>query len=124
MPAKDIFHENVKHALKKDHWIITHDQYWIKLVDNDINVYVDLAAERIIAAEKDEVKIAVEIKSVVGTSMMTDFHQALGQFWDYRVALRFNNLSDNYILPFLPTCTRHFSENPSSKRSVKNIISP
>ena len=88
MPAKDIFHHHVKHALKKEHWIITHDPYWIKLVDSDINVYVDLAAERIIAAEKDEDKIAVEIKSFVGTSMMTDFHQALGQFLDYRVALR------------------------------------
>lgn len=88
MPAKDIFHNHVKHALIKDDWIITHDPYWIKLIDSDINVYVDLAAERIIAAEKDEQKIAVEIKSFAGTSLMTDFHQALGQFLDYRLALR------------------------------------
>lgn len=88
MPAKDIFHQQVKHALHKEGWVVTHDPYWIKLVDSDMNVYVDLAAERIIAAEKAGQKIAVEIKSFSGTSFLADFHEALGQFLDYRVALK------------------------------------
>lgn len=53
-----------------------------------MNAYVDLAAERIIAAEKGDEKIAVEIKSFLGTSWLSDFHTALGQYLDYRVALR------------------------------------
>ncbi len=88
MPAKNFFHEEVKQSLIKDQWVITHDPYWIKLADSDINVYVDLAAERIIAAEKGGEKIAVEIKSFIGASWMNDFHEALGQFLNYRMALR------------------------------------
>ncbi len=38
MPAKDIFHETVKHALIKENWVITHDPYWIKLTESDINI--------------------------------------------------------------------------------------
>ena len=88
MSAKDIFHEAVIHALTKEGWIITHDPFWIKLADSDINIYIDLAAEQIIAAEKADQKIAVEIKSFTGNSLIADFHTALGQVLDYRVALR------------------------------------
>jgi len=88
MPARDIFHDTVKGALIKEDWVITHDPFWIKLVDSGINVYIDLAAERVIAAEKAGQKIAVEIKSFTGTSFMADFHEALGQYLDYRVALK------------------------------------
>jgi hypothetical protein len=88
MPARDIFHDTVKRALIKEDWVITHDPYWIKLVDSDINIYVDLAAERLIAAEKGLQKIAVEIKGFPGPSFIADFHEALGQYLDYRVALR------------------------------------
>lgn len=88
MPAaRDFFHQQVKQALIKEGWVITHDPYWIKLADSDMNVYIDLAAERIIAAEKAGEKIAVEIKSFTGTSFLADFHEALGQYLDYRVAL-------------------------------------
>jgi hypothetical protein len=88
MPAKDIFHDTVKQALVNDDWRITHEHYWVKLPDSDMHIYVDLAAEPIIGAEKDDQKIAVEIKSFLGNSWMTDFHEALGQFLDYRIALR------------------------------------
>ncbi|MCP4347955.1 MAG: fatty-acid oxidation protein subunit alpha [Desulfobacterales bacterium] len=88
MPARDTFHDAVRNALIKEQWNITDDPFCIRLIDTDINVYVDLAAERIIAAEKENQKIAVEVKSFVGTSFITDFHSALGQFLDYRVALR------------------------------------
>ena len=41
-----------------------------------------------IAAEKERRKIAVEIKSFLNTSAITDFHAALGQFLNYRLALQ------------------------------------
>lgn len=38
-------------------------------------------------AEKDEVKIAIEVKSFIGPSTINEFHKAVGQFNDYSVAL-------------------------------------
>ncbi len=88
MPAKDLLHNCVKNALIKDGWKITDDPFrlrykWRKL-------YVDLGAERILAAEKGEEKIAVEIKSFVGASEMNDLENALGQFIFYRAILAEN----------------------------------
>ncbi len=85
MPAKDIFHNIVKRSLEKEQWIITHEQLHLRFREMDF--YIDLAGERIIAAEKGGQKIAVEIKSFLGTSAITDFHTALGQFMNYRDAL-------------------------------------
>ena len=50
-------------------------------------MYVDLGAEKIIAAERDGEKIAVEIKIFIGSSNIYEFHTAIGQFINYRVAL-------------------------------------
>lgn len=82
MPAKDIYHNEVKNALIKDGWTITADPYLIKYEDAEL--YADLAAEKPIAAERQGQKIVVEIKSFVGKSLMYDFHNALGQYIVYR----------------------------------------
>ena len=50
-------------------------------------MYVDLGAEKLIAAEKDGHKIVVEIKSFLATSNISEFHTAVGQFLNYRLAL-------------------------------------
>ncbi len=42
----------------------------------------------VIAAQKETLKIAVEIKSFLSHSRMYDFHEALGQFINYRRLLR------------------------------------
>ncbi|QLE59659.1 XisH family protein [Nostoc sp. TCL26-01] len=86
MPAKDIFHNTVKIALEKDKWTITDEHLFIQV--EDIDFYIDLTAERILAAEKTGKKIAVEIKSFLGASDVTEFHLALGQCLNYRSALR------------------------------------
>lgn len=49
---------------------------------------IDLAAEKVLLAEKDANKIAIEVKSFVGTSEMEDLYNAVGQFILYRKALR------------------------------------
>ena len=82
MPAKDIYHNEVKNALIKDGWTITADPYFIKYEDAEL--YADLAAQKLIAAERQGQKIVVEIKSFVGKSLMYDFHNALGQYIVYR----------------------------------------
>jgi hypothetical protein len=83
--ARDLFHQSVKTALIKDGWQITSDPLKIRI--DRIKLEVDLAAEKVLAAEKDNQKIAVEIKSFIKPSTINDFHAALGQFLNYRLAL-------------------------------------
>lgn len=85
MSAKDIFHEAVKRALVKQQWVITDDP--LKFKFGNVNFRIDLAAERVVAAEKGDEKIAIEIKSFLNPSAITDFYTALGQFLSYRLAL-------------------------------------
>jgi XisH protein len=83
--AKDVFHFAVRKGLEKEGWLITDDPLRIQAGGADMEI--DLGAEKIIAAERGEEKIAVEIKSFIGTSNISDFHTAVGQFINYRVAL-------------------------------------
>jgi hypothetical protein len=85
MPAKDIFHDTVRIGLEKEGWIITNDPLYLDF--GGVEVYIDLAAEKIIAAERDGAKIAVEVKSFIGSSAISEFHKALGQFINYKTAL-------------------------------------
>lgn len=78
MPSRDIYHNTVKNALLKDGWTITHDPLRLEWGKKDL--YVDLGAEQLIAAENAERKIAVEIKSFVGRSDIDDLEKALGQY--------------------------------------------
>jgi len=79
MPARDYYHDIVCHALQKNGWTITHDPYRIKLARGK-NLFVDLGAEKLIAAEKGRDKIAIKIKSFRGASEMKDLEEAIGQF--------------------------------------------
>ena len=83
--AKDRFHDVVKIALEKEDWQITADPYQINV--DDVDFEIDLAAEQLLAAQREHQKIAVEIKSFISPSNVSDFHTALGQFLNYRDAL-------------------------------------
>lgn len=80
MPAKDIYHDTVRRALEKEGWRITHDPYTLRLGKKDL--FVDLGAGRqiLLAAEQGEERIAIEVKSFLGPSLVTNLHEALGQF--------------------------------------------
>jgi len=82
MSAKDVYHDAVKNALTRDGWQITHDPYTITVARKD--VFIDLGAERPLAAEKEGREIAVEVKSFRGPSDLRDFEFALGQYLFYR----------------------------------------
>jgi hypothetical protein len=102
MSARDLFHEAVKRGLQKEGWIITHDPLELEL--EEVTVKIDLGAERLIAAERDNEKIAVEIKSFVGTSAVSDFHTALGQFLNYQIMLEVNE-SERLLFLAIPVET-------------------
>lgn len=101
--AKDLFHNTVKIALQKDGWKITHDPYQLRYGVAD--VYIDLAAEEAIAAEKEGCKIAVEVKSFAGGSTISEFHTALGQFLNYRIAIEVSSEPERILYLAVPTDT-------------------
>lgn len=88
MSARDLFHEAVKNALQKQNWIVTDDPLEIEF--EEVTLKIDLGAERLIAAEREGDKIAVEIKSFASNSAVSDFHTALGQLLNYQIALEEN----------------------------------
>ncbi|NET00811.1 MAG: fatty-acid oxidation protein subunit alpha [Sphaerospermopsis sp. SIO1G1] len=116
MPAKDLFHTTVKTALVKDGWNITDENLFIQV--EDIDFYIDLTAERILAAEKTGKKIAVEIKSFLGASEVTEFHLALGQCLNYRSALRLTE-PDRILYLAIPVDVYH---EFFSRRFIQRII--
>jgi len=88
--ARDIFHTLVKEALEKEGWIITHDPYSLHN-RKEGGLQTDLGAEKIITAEKENEKIAVEVKSFVHISILHDFLLAVGQYYVYRKILSKND---------------------------------
>lgn len=85
MVAKDKFHAVVRIALEKEQWKITDDP--LRLEVGGTKFEIDLGAEQLLAADRGEEKIAVEIKTFLSDSPLTDYHAALGQFLNYRLAL-------------------------------------
>ena len=83
--ARDFYHDVVRHALERDGWRVTHDP--LKLETEGVKVLIDLGAERLIVAEREQKQIAVEVKTFIGSSDINDFHTALGQFLNYRILL-------------------------------------
>jgi hypothetical protein len=86
MPARNVHHSAVIHALQADGWTITHDP--LPIPYGDRRLFIDLGAERItIGAERGSERIAVEIASFVADSPVRDLQEAIGQFVVYRAVL-------------------------------------
>lgn len=83
--ARDKFHDNVRIALEKDGWKITAEQLRISL--GKASIEIDMMADNMMAAERGGEKIAVEVKSFLEKSIIHTFHEAMGQYLDYRSAL-------------------------------------
>lgn len=104
--AKDIYHNRVRMALEKDGWRITNDPLTLKVGGR--LAYVDLGAEKLLAAEKEGRRIAVEVKSFIGSSPVQDLEQALGQYIMYSQILEQQNsglllylaITENVFLDF------------------------
>ncbi|HEY9799912.1 MAG TPA: XisH family protein [Leptolyngbyaceae cyanobacterium] len=116
--AKDVFHQQVKKALIKDGWIITHDPFTIR-ISEAVKLQIDLAAESAIAAERNSEKIAVEIKSFVADSDISEFHTALGQYLNYCQALE-EQEADRTVYLAVPIETyEDFFQLPFIQRAIQ-----
>ena len=118
--AKDIFHNTVKIALQKDGWKITHDPYQLRYGVAD--VYIDLAAEEAIAAEKEGRKIVVEVKSFAGGSTISEFHAALGQFLYYRIAIEVSSEPERMLYLAVPTDTYQMFSDLNPQKLSSNVM--
>ncbi|MBW4631805.1 MAG: XisH family protein [Iphinoe sp. HA4291-MV1] len=107
MPAKDIYHDTVKNALIKDGWTITHDPLRIRLARGR-NLFVDLGAEQLLAAERLTEKIAIEVKSFTRPSDMKDLEEAVGQFVLYARLLK----------RYYPDYTLYLAVNEDTRKRV------
>jgi len=117
--ARDLFHNVVRSALEKDNWLITDDPLNIKC--GGVDVEIDLGAERLLAAEKQGDKIAVEVKNFTSASKISEFHTALGQFINYRTALRIKEQDRTLYLavPRVLVMTQSIEQ-----QSAKQIVLP
>lgn len=85
MPRYDLFHNTVRAALIKAGWTITDDPFLIEY--KGFRLHADLGAEKVFAAEKEEIKIVVEVKVFGSASFVSELQKAVGQYLIYRTFL-------------------------------------
>ena len=117
--AHDTYHHAVRHALERAGWTITSDPLVIFFEGHDL--YIDLGAEKLLAAEKDGQRIAVEIKSFVGTSAVYDYHAALGQYLNYRLALESSDPQRRLVLAVPKDAFDTFLSQPFAQASIRRF---
>lgn len=71
----------------KVYLFFTLSDHLLKIEGRKKKLFVDWSAEKLLAAEKGERKIAVEIKSFVGKSDINDLEDAVGQYVLYETLL-------------------------------------
>ncbi len=117
MPAKDIYHDTVKLALIKDGWKILTENYTLEYGGD--RLYVDMAAEKSIAAEKQGQKILVEVKSFLGRSFINNLEQAMGQYLIYRDIVLEKKLDFKLYLAITTGVYQNYFQRKLAKTIVK-----
>lgn len=115
--ARDLFHDVVKTALIKDGWNITDDPLFVKA--GGVEFFIDLGAEKLMAAERDGEKIAIEIKSFINPSSISDFNLAIGQFINYRVALSVTDPERKLFLAIPDSAYKNFFQKEFPKMVIQ-----
>lgn len=82
---KNNFQNAVIKALEKKGWKITANPL------NFSEKIFDFEDENVVAAQKGEAKIAVEIQSFFSQSYLHDFHFATGQYYNYELGLEISD---------------------------------
>jgi XisH protein len=92
MPRKDIYHDTVVKALKKEGWIIESEQ--ALLIIENRQLWVDL---RVSNAEMQRT-ILVEVKNFISASQVEDLANAVGKYVMYRAIIEDNELDEELYL--------------------------
>lgn len=76
---------------------------------------IDFGAEKIVAATKDNRKIAVEVKSFLTISLAYEFHRVLGQYLNYRTFLGLKESDRMLYLAISQNANEEFFKQESTK---------
>ncbi len=123
--AKDIYHDNVRKALEKEGWTVTNDPLSFRV--GGVGFRIDLGAEKVLIAQKENEKIAVEIKTFIQQSQIHAFYEALGQYESYLFALE-NYEPDRILYLAIPNDVyedffqKPFIQNFIERKNVKIIV--
>ncbi len=120
MPKKDAFHEIAKTALEKEGWTITNDPLFVP-TEGGVNFFIDLGLERIIGAEKEGEKIAVEVKSFDENKPIYSFYEMLGQFQVYEMALEEQLTGWELYIAISDLGFKKLEEAPIFSRAIKKF---
>jgi XisH protein len=117
--ARDKYHSVVRIALEKAGWTITDDPFVINVGMTDLQI--DLGAERLLAAEQGNERIAVEIKVFGNISLVQAFHTAVGQYMNYRVNLEEYHPERQLFLAVPKNIFETFFASELARRSVQRL---
>ena len=116
--ARDIFHENVKQALIEEGWNVTNDPLTFKI--GKVQVQIDLGAERLIAAEKGEERIAIEIKTFGNVSFITALYEAIGKYIVYRNVISLSQSDRTLFLAIPENIYNRFFDEKVIRKTIED----
>lgn len=99
--------------------MITDDPLYLRV--GRVGYEVDLGAEKLIAAEKENRRIAVEVKNFQGPSDINEFHKAMGQFNDYAAALEILGSDRELYLAIPREAWEDFFQEIAVKKAMERI---
>jgi len=114
--ARDGFHDLFRSVLEHDGWIVTDDPLTFKI--GKVHVQIDLGAERLIAAQKGQERIAVEIKTFVNASFITALYEAIGKYVVYKNVLKLTDPNRTLYLAVPKSIYDRFFEEPVLKKVI------
>lgn len=113
--AKDKLHNMVEIALAKDRWMNI-QPLSLDYAGTELNL--DIIADKLIGAEQGNLRIAVEVKSFGNPSVTYDFHQAVGQYLHYRMALIYLEIERTPYLAIPETIYTNYLMQPFFQDSL------
>ena len=89
MPTRDAIHDTVVNALLKDGWRITDDPLALKFGGRHVQVDLGAISDEpgVVGLDRDDLRIAVEIKTFFGPSPVNLLEQAIGRYVIYNFLL-------------------------------------
>lgn len=125
MSRRDKIHEAVVEALEKELWIIFANALTIRT--GGVNLEIDLGARKTVFAQREDKEIAVEVKTFGKKSKINEFHGTVGQYVNYRGALKDEEMEmDLYLAISEETwtilSTTQFYINRLRENNIKLII--
>jgi hypothetical protein len=117
MSRRDDLHFSLRRTLEKDGWTITDDP--LVLVLEKTFLKADLGAEKFFTAEKENQKIAIEVKDFDAPSVISELEKTMGQIQLYQWALEEQEPERQLFLAVSqPVYLKHF-QKPIFQLAVK-----